>query len=106
MKDDELGLWRRYREGDHQAFEELLDYYRRLVGFWVKKVISSTRRADRDDLMQEGMIELEKLIHKFDFDEGGEFISYAGLRILKALQESLRRASKLTEHQYNNFKKI
>src|ERR1051325_8809334 len=106
MKDDELGLWRRYRGGEHRAFEELQDYYRRWVGFWVNKVVTTSPKADRDELMQEGMIVLKKLIHKFDFDAGGEFISYAGLRMLKALHESLRRSRQLTEYQYDNFKKI
>ncbi|HEX5736207.1 MAG TPA: sigma-70 family RNA polymerase sigma factor [Blastocatellia bacterium] len=106
MKDDELDLWKRYHEGEEKAFDELLEYYKRLVRFWVKGIIVKSPRADRDDLIQEGMIKLQKLIQGFDPGRGGEFISYAGWRLRDALLDSLKRSRNMPDYQYKKHRKV
>jgi RNA polymerase sigma factor (sigma-70 family) len=105
MRGDEIALWRRFREGDKKALEELREFYKNWLGYLVNKVCSTVTKADRDDLMQEGRIKLEELIHSFDPDEGDDFISFARWRIGDALYDSLKQG-RVTPYQYKRFRKI
>lgn len=106
MKDDEFDLWRLYKMGNQEALEGLLLYYRGLVRFWVKKVMSATPQADSDELMQEGMMGVLEAIKGFDPDRGFEFSTYASGFIRGALYANLRRSHNLTRNLYKNFRKI
>jgi RNA polymerase sigma factor (sigma-70 family) len=77
MTDDELELWQRLQRGDAEAREELLLLHLGLVMFWAAQIAPVVKWANRDDLIQEGIIGLVQAVDKFDLSQGREFRSYA-----------------------------
>lgn len=81
----------RARDGDAYAEEELLKKYK----LRVRKRASSYFMvgADRDDIMQEGMIGVFKAIHRYDPKRGAKFSTFADVcitsQILSAVRSSL-----------------
>jgi RNA polymerase sigma factor (sigma-70 family) len=106
MKDEERVLWSRYRAGDQQVLEDMLKYYIRLVRFWANEVSKIAPQVDRDDLIQEGLIVLIKVIEKFDPNRGAEFSSYARKWIREALLDYLQKQDRLTDYLYRQWRKI
>ena len=51
--ESDLELVRRFQNDDQEALVALLDVHRRLIKFWIRKVLAW---ADRDDVMQEAII--------------------------------------------------
>ena len=106
MKDTERDLWERYRAGEQQALEDLLVYYMGLVRFWANYVANIAPWADRDDLIQEGLIVLTKVLEKFDPNRGNEFSTYAGKWLREALLDHLQAARNLTDYLYRQCRKV
>jgi RNA polymerase sigma factor (sigma-70 family) len=106
MRDDERELWERYRPGDQQALEDLLVHYTGLVHYWANQVASIAPWVDRDDLIQEGLIILVKVIEKFDLSRGYEFSTYAGPWLREALLDHLQDARNITDYLYRQCRKV
>ena len=106
MTEDEVRLWRRYRQGDEEAMEELVCFYLYLVELWVKRISRNAHWVDREDLTQEGVIGLIKAIKKFDPDRGVEFSTYAQYRIREAIFDSPELTHSLPRFQYDNYRDI
>ncbi|MGH9427797.1 MAG: sigma-70 family RNA polymerase sigma factor [Terriglobia bacterium] len=106
MRKDELHLWRSYGDGDPDALEGLLSSYKRLICVWADCVVKASPRADREDLIQEGMMRLPELIQRFDPDRGCEFTTYARQRVFEVMYRSIRESRNLTQQQYKNFRKV
>jgi RNA polymerase sigma factor (sigma-70 family) len=106
MKEDEISLWKRYRLGDEKAFEELICFYLYLVKLWVNRVSRYARWANREDLMQDGIIGLIKAVERFDSDRGFEFSTYAQYLIREAIFDSPELTRGLPRLQYENIRKI
>lgn len=106
MKDAERALWERYHAGDQQALEDLLVYHTGLVHYWANLVSGIAPEVDRDDLIQEGLIVLVKVIEKFDLSRGTEFSAYARPWIREALHDYLQRAHNITDYLYRQCRKV
>lgn len=106
MRDAERNLWERYHAGDQQALEDLLIHYTGLVRYWANELARIAPRADRDDLIQEGLIVLVKVIKKFDLNRGYEFSTYAGKWVREALLDYLQKANNLTDYQYRQCRRV
>jgi RNA polymerase sigma factor (sigma-70 family) len=106
MKADELALWRRYKEGDEAAHEELMLRYLYLVKRQVSKKLIDITWANAEDLMQEGAQGLMTAISKYDFERGSNFKNYAETFILGAIVRNPEVIRDGTRHQYeNNYRK-
>lgn len=106
MRDDERKLWERYRPDDQQATEDLLIYYTGLVRYWANQIASIAPWADRDDLIQEGLIVLVKVIGKFDLSRGTEFTAYARPWLREALLDHLQDARNMTDYLYRQCRSV
>lgn len=106
MKDEERDLWERYFAGDPLALEDLLMYHMGLVRFWANHVAGIGPWADRDDLIQEGLIILTKVIEKFDLSRGKEFSAYAGRWLREGLLDYLQDARDLSDYLYRQCRKV
>ena len=90
LSDEELIL--RYRKGEEQVADYLLDKYKSVVRMKARELYLSG--GDREDLLQEGMLGLFKAIREYDPSREASFSTYAQLLIdrqmFTAIQASLR----------------
>lgn len=78
MKDSELDLWGRHRQGDKAAREELILMYKYLIKHFVRRLCRIAYWAVCEDLMQEGVKGLiEAVDGRFDPRKGKLFDAYA-----------------------------
>ncbi len=96
----ETELLLRARRGDEDAVTELLDRYRVLAR-------SKTRSyfllgADRDDVVQEGMIGLYKAIRDFDEARGVPFRSFAEMCVTRQVLTAVRSGTRLKHAPLNS----
>jgi RNA polymerase sigma factor for flagellar operon FliA len=106
MRGDEVELWERQRQGDASAREALILYYLPLVKVWVSRVSRIAYWANREDLMQEGLIGLMEAIEKFSDAGCREFRPYAGKFIQGAMLRNTEVTRDLARRQYENYRKV
>lgn len=106
MTEDELDSWRRYNRDDETALEELVLYYLPLVKVWVNQISRNAGWANRDDLMQEGVIGLIDAIRKFDPDREGEFRPYARKFVRGAVFRNPEFSRNLKRYQGDLYRKV
>jgi RNA polymerase sporulation-specific sigma factor len=91
----------RYREGDQSAVESLLNRYR---GFTRLKARSYfLAGADRDDIIQEGMIGLYKAIRDFDPSHETSFRSFAEVCITRQIITAVKTATRQKHTPLNTY---
>ena len=99
LSDDELV--RRSREGDDLALAELLNKYR---GFARAKARSYFLvGADKEDIVQEGMIGLYKAIRDFNPDMLSSFRAFAELCITRQIITAIKTATRHKHGPLNNY---
>jgi RNA polymerase sporulation-specific sigma factor len=86
-KEEESEYLIRYKDGDEQARNILIERNLRLVAHIVKKYTQSSR--DSDDLISIGTIGLIKAITNFDYTKGVRLATYA-IRCIENAMLSLR----------------
>jgi RNA polymerase sigma factor FliA len=106
MNEGELNAWRRCKQGDGAAREELILLYLPLVKFWASKISGVASWASREDLMQEGIKGLIIAVDKFDLKKNVEFSTYARFRIREAIFDSPELTRGLPRSQDENRRKI
>lgn len=89
----EADLLRRARSGDENATTELLHRYRSLAR--VKARSYFIVGAERDDLVQEGMIGVFKAIRDYQPDRGASFRTFAELCVTRQVVSAVRTATRL-----------
>ena len=80
------------REGNETALEILLDKYKELVNMKVGKYFIIG--AEREDIIQEGMIGLYKAVKNFEADKQNSFKSFANLCIERQLITAIKTSNR------------
>ncbi|MCL2852684.1 MAG: RNA polymerase sporulation sigma factor SigH [Defluviitaleaceae bacterium] len=96
---DEEAL-RLYREGDDCALDFLIGKYKHLVK--LKSRMYFIAGADRDDIVQEGMIGLFKAIRDYKFDQSS-FGSFATMCITRQIITAIKAASRQKHMPLNSY---
>lgn len=88
-------------EGDKQATEYILAKYKNLVRARAKDYYLAG--ADRDDLVQEGMIGLFKAIRDFDITKQASFCGFAELCIKRQILTAVKMATRQKHMPLNSY---
>ncbi len=80
------------KNGDNEALECLLDKYKELVNIKVSKYFIIG--AEREDIVQEGMIGLYKAIKNFELEKQNSFKSFASLCIERQLITAIKTSNR------------
>ena len=88
------------RAGDHAAQDHLLEKYKYLVRSKTKTYFIAG--ADRDDLIQEGMIGLYKAIRDFKFEYGIMFYTFAELCVTRQIITAIKTAARKKHEPLNS----
>ena len=91
--DEELIV--RLRGGDSQVMDYLLEKYKNLVRSKSKSMY--ILGADKEDLIQEGMIGLFKAVRNYDFGRDASFYTFADLCVSRQMYSAVR-ASNCQKH--------
>lgn len=89
------------RSGDSVAADYLVRKYRDFVG--AKSRSYFLIGADRDDIVQEGMIGLYKAIRDFNFDKGVSFRMFAELCITRQVITAIKTATRQKHIPLNSY---
>lgn len=91
-------------EGDMERTDTLLRAYKHLVKNEVRSLYLPG--ADRDDLIQEGMIGLMQAVRSYDPDKGASFESFARLCIERQLYKAMEAAGRKKHTPLNSYVSI
>src|SRR6185295_14111566 len=105
MTEDELNLWKRYRQQDEAAQKELTLLYLPLVDVLAKRIARSTG-ASWEDLRQDGVIGLIKAVARFDPDQGVPFRAFAKSYIYGAIFDSSDLTRNMARRQEEIYRKV
>lgn len=84
-------LWRRYRTGDRQAYEALVDVYLPLVKVTVGRLAMMVPQyISREELYSAGAMGLLSAIERYDPSREAKFTTYAITRIRGSILDELR----------------
>ena len=89
------------RLGDNDALEYLLEKYKNLVRSKVRSYFLIG--ADRDDIMQEGMIGLYKAIRDFKPDKQSGFRAFAELCVTRQIITAIKTATRQKHIPLNSY---
>ena len=89
------------RAGDNAALTELLQRYRMFARSKARSYFLVG--ADREDVVQEGMIGLFKAIRDFDVDRESSFRSFAELCITRQILTAIKTATRQKHSPLNNY---
>lgn len=89
------------QQGDDRAFDYLLDKYRVFVRG--KSLSYYIAGADRDDIIQEGMIGLFKAVRDFSSSRGVSFKTFADLCITRQIITAVKNASRQKHAPLNSY---
>ena len=83
---------KKIKAGDEQALAYLLDKYKELVNMKVSKYFMIG--AEKDDIMQEGMIGLFKAIKTYDNSKNNTFKTFANICIERQLITAIKTSNR------------
>jgi len=89
------------RTGNERALEVLMDRHKRLVRFKARPYFLVG--ADRDDLIQEGMIGLFKAVRDFNADANVPFQAFAEVCITRQLITAIKNATRQKHRPLNSY---
>lgn len=99
MTDSELVLLA--NDGDDFAMESLISRYKNFVRAKTRSYFLIG--ADRDDIIQEGMLGLFKAIRDFDADKNNSFKTFAELCVTRQIITAVKTATRLKHTPLNNY---
>ncbi len=97
--DEELIL--RLRDGEEQITDYIMDKYKNLVRSKAGSMF--ILGADRDDLIQEGMIGLFKAIRDYDCGRDASFFTFAELCISRQMYSAVQAAGRMKHIPLNSY---
>lgn len=102
FSDEELII--RAREGEEEIIEYLMDKYKNLVRS--KAATMFILGADKDDLIQEGMIGLFKAVRDYDSGRDASFYTFAELCISRQMYTALQASGRKKHSPLNTYVSI
>ena len=90
---DDITLIKQFREGDKRAVEILMENYKGVVNKIAR--VFYIKGADRDDVVQEGMIALYNAIVTYDLQSKVSFSTYANECVKNRILDCLRSGNRL-----------
>lgn len=100
-REDEKALLLRCQQGDNAATEEMLNRYKNMVRS--KATALYLVGADKEDLIQEGMIGLFKAIREYDPERNDSFAAFAGLCITRQMYTAIKASNTKKNQPLNNY---
>lgn len=97
--DEELII--RYRDGDKQIVDYLMDKYKHVVRNKAGRMF--ILGADKDDLIQEGMIGLFKAVRDYDSGRDASFLTFAELCISRQMYTAIQAANRKKHLPLNSY---
>lgn len=97
----EKELLLRCQTGDAEAMEEMLNRYKNLVRS--KAAALYLVGADKEDLIQEGMIGLFKAIREYKPEKNDSFAAFAGLCITRQMYSAIKSSNTKKNQPLNNY---
>lgn len=94
-------LVERVRDGDERAIEMLLDRYRHYARAKARTYFLAG--ADREDIVQEGMIGLYKAIRDFQDDKNTAFRAFAELCMTRQIITAIKTATRQKHQPLNSY---
>ena len=91
----------RLRDGESQIMDFIMDKYKDMVK--AKAGTMYILGADRDDLIQEGMIGLFKAIRDYDFGRDASFKTFADLCISRQMYSAIQASSRKKHTPLNGY---
>lgn len=101
VREDERELLLRCQKGDNDATEEMLNRYKNMVRS--KATALYLVGADKEDLIQEGMIGLFKAIREYDPERNDSFPAFAGLCITRQMYTAIKASNTKKNQPLNNY---
>lgn len=92
------------RDGDHAITDYIMEKYKNLVRSKAQSMY--ILGADREDLIQEGMIGLFKAIRDYDTGRDASFFTFADLCVLRQMYTAIRTAGRLKNAPLNSYVSI
>lgn len=97
--DEELII--RYRDGDKQIMDYLMDKYKHVVRNKAGRMF--ILGADKDDLIQEGMIGLFKAVRDYDSGRDASFLTFADLCVSRQMYTAIQAANRKKNLPLNSY---
>ena len=98
---EERELLLRCQSGDAEAMEEMLNRYKNMVRS--KAAALYLVGADKEDLIQEGMIGLFKAIREYKSEKNDSFAAFAGLCITRQMYSAIKSSNTKKNQPLNNY---
>ncbi len=99
--EEEKELLLRCQTGDNEATEEMLNRYKNMVRS--KATALYLVGADKEDLIQEGMIGLFKAIREYDPERNDSFTAFASLCITRQMYSAIKMSNTKKNQPLNNY---
>lgn len=100
-REEEKQLLLRCQRGDNDATEEMLNRYKNMVRS--KATALYLVGADKEDLIQEGMIGLFKAIREYNPERNDSFAAFAGLCITRQMYTAIKASNTKKNQPLNNY---
>lgn len=98
---EEMELIFRCQKGENGAMEEMLNRYKNMVRS--KATALYLVGADKEDLIQEGMIGLFKAIREYNPQKNDSFAAFAGLCITRQMYSAIKSSNTKKNQPLNNY---
>lgn len=89
------------QQSNQYAYDYLIKHYLDLVN--IKASAYFMAGADKEDIVQEGLLGLLKAIRSFDCEKGASFKTFADLCILRQIQSAIKLASRNKHKPLNDY---
>lgn len=89
------------KQGDEEALSYILEKYKNLVNIKVSKYFMIG--AEKEDIVQEGMIGLFKAIKSYDFEKQNSFKSFANICIERQLITAIKSSNRQKHIPLNSY---
>ena len=89
------------RDGDHAITDYIMEKYKNLVRSKAQSMY--ILGADREDLIQEGMIGLFKAVQDYDVDQEASFFSFARLCVTRQLYSAIEASNRKKHSPLNSY---